>query len=127
MQWDRWSGFMGDGSYVILNKRSLTCLDLKGGSDQADTSVRCLAHTPHDWAQQWRITKQNEAGIFSIENRASGTVLSAADTNSPVVAMPKPKRDYHYGYGLPDLPLPTEALWVIDKGIYGLEPGNMAL
>ena len=27
MQWDKWSGFEGDGVYTIFNKASLTCLE----------------------------------------------------------------------------------------------------
>ena len=42
MRWDKWSGFQGDGTYVIFNKESLTCLHLENGSKEPDTKAQGL-------------------------------------------------------------------------------------
>ncbi|KAL8893708.1 MAG: hypothetical protein Q9192_004998 [Flavoplaca navasiana] len=42
MKWDKWSGFQGDGTYVIFNKESLTCLHLENGSKEPDTKAQGL-------------------------------------------------------------------------------------
>ncbi|KAI4259484.1 MAG: hypothetical protein L6R42_004553 [Xanthoria sp. 1 TBL-2021] len=142
MQWNMWSGFTGEGTYVIFNKESLTCLNLEEGSKQPDTKVQCLlvierligpltltfgsAHSPNDWAQQWRIRKPNEADVYYIECAVSATVLTASGIAGPdkfVVGMPK----VEHKLGSVRYNIPTEALWVIDKSIYGLEPGKMVV
>lgn len=157
MQWNKWSGFTGEGTYVIFNKETLTCLNLEEGSKQPDTKVQCLlvieslidpltltfgsAHSPNDWAQQWRIRKPNEADVYYIECAVSATVLTAsgesiwsrypvamsltgiAGPDKFVVGMPK----VEHKLGSVRYNIPTEALWVIDKSIYGLEPGKMVV
>lgn len=42
MEWYRWSGFTGQGVYVILNKASMTSLDLLEGSSESGTKVQGL-------------------------------------------------------------------------------------
>ncbi|KAL8850307.1 MAG: hypothetical protein Q9221_004722 [Calogaya cf. arnoldii] len=78
MQWNAWSGFTGEGTYVILNKESLTCLNLEEGSKQPGTKVQCLAHSPNNWAQLWNIRKREGVDVYSIECKASATVLTAS-------------------------------------------------
>ncbi|KAI4270410.1 MAG: hypothetical protein L6R38_007127 [Xanthoria sp. 2 TBL-2021] len=128
MQWNKWSGFTGEGTYVIFNKESLTCLNLEEGSKQPDTKL-------------WHIRKRNEADIYYIERMVSETVLTASGESiwsrypvamwlsgipGPdkfVVGMPK----VEHKFGSQRYKIPTEALWVIDKSIYGLEPGKMVV
>lgn len=99
------------------------------------------AHSPNDWAQLWHIRKRNEADIYYIERMVSETVLTASGESiwsrypvamwlsgipGPdkfVVGMPK----VEHKFGSQRYKIPTEALWVIDKSIYGLEPGKMVV
>ncbi|KAL8919803.1 MAG: hypothetical protein Q9172_004808 [Xanthocarpia lactea] len=124
MSWHAWSGFTGEGTYVILNKASLTCLDLEEGSKEPGTKVQGFTHIPNNSAQLWDIRKRLEADVYYIQCKSSETVLTASGPESPVVGMPKgpmgPSTSWQHS-------LPKEALWVIDKSIYGLDSGKMVV
>ncbi|KAL8991631.1 MAG: hypothetical protein Q9169_007800 [Polycauliona sp. 2 TL-2023] len=123
-KWDEWSGFTGEGTYDILNKSSLTCLDLEKGSKKVDTKIQGFAHSPNSWAQLWKIRKRDVADLYYIECLASRTVLTASGPDKPVVGVPKVANKEPYGE---NFDIPKEALWVIDKSIYALEPGKMVV
>ncbi|KAL8861996.1 MAG: hypothetical protein Q9178_001451 [Gyalolechia marmorata] len=78
IHWHAWSGFTGEGTYVILNKASLTCLDLEEGSKEPGTEVQGFTHIPNNSAQLWDIHKRREADIYYIECKGSATVLTAS-------------------------------------------------
>lgn len=40
MEWHRYSGFVGKGVYVIINKASMTSLDMVEGSSEPGTKVQ---------------------------------------------------------------------------------------
>lgn len=135
----------------------MTHLNLEEGSKKLDTKVQCLlviddysssltlssgsAHSPNDWAQLWHIRKRKEADVYYIECKISETVLTApgestrsrypvalwltciAGPDQYVVGMPKVADKQRFGV----YKIPAEALWVIDRSIYGLEPGKMAV
>ncbi|KAL8683748.1 MAG: hypothetical protein Q9224_006654 [Gallowayella concinna] len=115
MKWAKWSGFVGEGTYVILNKESLTCLDLHDGSKEPGTKVQ--GH-PNNWAQLWRIRQVYSAEVYVIENIEGGTLLTVSETKQAV------GKEELIPFGGK---YPPEALWAIDKSIYGLEPGKMVV
>lgn len=46
MEWHLWSGFTGEGVYAIINKESLTSIDLPYGSSTPGTVTQdLLVHT----------------------------------------------------------------------------------
>ncbi|KAI4257101.1 MAG: hypothetical protein L6R42_005860 [Xanthoria sp. 1 TBL-2021] len=84
------------------------------------------SHCPHNHAQLWHIRKRSEADVYYIECMVSERVLTALGIAGPdkfVVGMPKVEDKF----GSQRYKIPTEALWVIDKSIYGLEPGKMVV
>ncbi|KAL8655410.1 MAG: hypothetical protein Q9226_003061 [Calogaya cf. arnoldii] len=52
----------------------------------------------------------------------STRLTNIAGPNKTVVGMPKPESKIGSAYDMP-----VEALWVIDKSIYGMEPGKMVV
>lgn len=42
MEWGNWSGFVGDGTYVVINRSSLTALDARPSSSQTDSLIQGL-------------------------------------------------------------------------------------
>ncbi|KAL8679476.1 MAG: hypothetical protein Q9186_004252 [Xanthomendoza sp. 1 TL-2023] len=119
MKWAKWSGFVGEGTYVILNKESLTCLDLHDGSKEPGTKVQGHAHSPNNWAQLWKIYQVYQAEVYVIQNVQGGTLLTASETKQIAVGKEELKA-IHVNY-------PLEAVWAIDKSTYGLEPGKMVV
>ncbi|KAL8750463.1 MAG: hypothetical protein Q9199_007055 [Rusavskia elegans] len=124
MDWEKWSGFQGDGIYVIFNSSSLNCLELEETGD----AIELKRHTPNNPAQLWRITKWPEGDVYAIENvlhqvfiwsEGRGKVVKGNSTSAEVFV------------GEPWVRLPSgwsdETLWAIDKSMCALDPGNMVV
>ncbi|KAL8805825.1 MAG: hypothetical protein Q9182_001737 [Xanthomendoza sp. 2 TL-2023] len=77
MDWNGWSGFRGNGTYIIMNKGSLTALEARPSSGH---TIRGFAHCPHNWSQVWEIQKRYDGGLFVIKNVGMGTYLTATGT-----------------------------------------------
>ncbi|KAL8990396.1 MAG: hypothetical protein Q9169_008131 [Polycauliona sp. 2 TL-2023] len=59
-----WSGFQGEGTYVIFSSTSLLCLELQDPGD----GVSLCRHTPHNSSQLWRFVKSFEGDVYKIQN-----------------------------------------------------------
>ncbi|KAL8655409.1 MAG: hypothetical protein Q9226_003060 [Calogaya cf. arnoldii] len=120
MDWNKWSGFVGNGTYVAINRAS--------------------SHRPHDRTQLWYIWKTQHGGeAYSILNLEAGRILTASGN------VPTPNGDSHRLMGakgpedpLVGLPIDErpagsavgqcpEQLWAIDRGILATEKGKMVV
>ncbi|KAL9009234.1 MAG: hypothetical protein Q9180_009420 [Flavoplaca navasiana] len=120
MDWNKWSGFLGSGTYIILNKASLYAMDLNSNGDL----VSLQPHTPHNPAQLWRINKY----WGGEENVHHGAVVTSQGNKEYILgASVQEEADLHFRLtGLPYRnPIPT--LWAIDKSICALEPGKLVV
>ncbi|KAI4259483.1 MAG: hypothetical protein L6R42_004552 [Xanthoria sp. 1 TBL-2021] len=120
IQWDKWSGFQGEGIYTIFNKASLTCLehgDTRDGWPPAN--VRSSAHIPHNTAQLWRIKQLTKyCELYTIENTDLMAFLTARGDGQVVIldTLSEPAWD-------PQPRLPA-VVWDIDTVHYANEPGK---
>ncbi|KAI4086869.1 MAG: hypothetical protein Q9206_004545 [Seirophora lacunosa] len=144
MEWHRYSGFVGKGVYVIINKASMTSLDMVEGSSEPGTKVQGHAHIPNNGAQLWRFHKASQGDVYAIENLRGGLVLTAtgtwpsvhvalrtseltlaAGTKEQIVGQAKPNPEETIRKTA--VPYPREALWAVDSSLYSMEPGKMVL
>ncbi|KAI4125472.1 MAG: hypothetical protein LQ338_004230 [Usnochroma carphineum] len=141
MEWSKWSGFVGEGEYVIINKQSLTSLDLSNPSLKSDTEVRGHAHCPNNGAQLWRFRKGSKGDAYAIQSFHNDKLLTAvgkfpmgrirgsdrelilaAGPEQAVTAITMPAQIPFELFSCP-----REALWAIDSSLYSMEPGKMVV
>ncbi|KAL8918926.1 MAG: hypothetical protein Q9172_005221 [Xanthocarpia lactea] len=121
MDWEKWSGFRGEGIYVIINLSNLHSLEL----DAVDHKVTTNPHTPNNPAQLWRIHKWAIGDVYAIENVFLGTIITSPDevvTGESAVEGGTHERHMD----LPDH-WSLDILWIIDTGICALEPGKIVV
>ncbi|KAI4231109.1 MAG: hypothetical protein L6R40_007848 [Gallowayella cf. fulva] len=122
MEWGNWSGFVGDGTYVVINRSSLTALDARPSSSQTDSLIQGFAHCPYKWSQIWKIMKRSEGDVYVIKNAGENSVLTVTDLKEIVVDTPGPSSSSPI-----DLTEYRHQLWGIDKSMCALEEGHMVV
>ncbi|KAL8981810.1 MAG: hypothetical protein Q9205_003508 [Flavoplaca limonia] len=119
MDWDGWSGFQGEGTYVILNRKSLLSLQMDHHGE-----ISTGAHIPNDLTQLWQIRKGAGWNIYVLENFEYEDLMVVKGVSQQVVGgrpinqCVKADEDFHKY-------LDEEAHWAIDMDKHALEPGKM--
>lgn len=123
MDWNKWSGFDGEGLYAILNRESFTSLSLSDSlSPEHVKLIECVAHIPYKNTQLWIIRKRSGSETWFIECLSGGWLLTAdnIDSEESVIGafdlMPPAEKLNH---------CPFEALWLLDTGMNSLDPGKL--
>ncbi|KAL8850313.1 MAG: hypothetical protein Q9221_004728 [Calogaya cf. arnoldii] len=121
MNWDKWSGFCGEGTYIILNRSSLYSL----GLDHKDDLTTVRPHAPHNPSQLWRVYKWPKGDVYIIVNLHHKAIVTSRDyvlgyTTVEEGALHEKLTDLPYRYSV-------DALWAIDKSMCSLEPGQMVV
>ncbi|KAL8655414.1 MAG: hypothetical protein Q9226_003065 [Calogaya cf. arnoldii] len=119
MEWIQWSGFDGNGKYVIINKSSLLCLELR--EESGDDYISLKSHTSNNPAQLWWIAKWQGGDLYILLNERYKHIITSRGPNQTVLANLTPEEITSGNH--PTSPL--DGLWVIDKGMYALLPGRM--
>ncbi|KAL8850312.1 MAG: hypothetical protein Q9221_004727 [Calogaya cf. arnoldii] len=120
MEWNHWSGFVGDGKYIIINRKTHLCLELSSLETVGDY-ISLRPHTPNNPAQLWRITQRpgwDGYGIWSDRNR--DVVIS----KGPYETLPANLTTEQILNNDP-APSPSTMVWLIDRAMYAMEPGRM--
>ncbi|KAL8897819.1 MAG: hypothetical protein Q9207_007009 [Kuettlingeria erythrocarpa] len=136
MEWHRYSGFVGEGIYVIINKASMTSLDMNEGASEPGAKVQGFAHSPNNGAQVWRFIRHHMADLYVIRNMRGELVLAATGNLSDDHPYRRLRRltsstgtdEELVGQKHPrNMSGPAEALWVVDSSMYSLHPGKMVM
>ncbi|KAL8724339.1 MAG: hypothetical protein Q9166_008004 [cf. Caloplaca sp. 2 TL-2023] len=121
INWDKWTGFEGDGVYVMFNKADSKCLELWPPSSDAGTDIRSFSHLPHNKAQMWKICKHDLYEIYTIENIHEVVLMAAIGEGDIVTGI----RKEHPGVEQPPKAFPHKTpFWVVDGGMHALEKGQ---
>ncbi|KAL8880641.1 MAG: hypothetical protein Q9198_001987 [Flavoplaca austrocitrina] len=114
MDWDRFSGFVGEGTYVIINRASLTALEARSLANGSGCDVQGFAHCPHNLAQLWNIRGATKGcGMYYVENVREKAKLTATGQEGLIFGTPESANGPRF--------------WVIDKGMLATEKGKMAV
>ncbi|KAL8704853.1 MAG: hypothetical protein Q9201_002012 [Fulgogasparrea decipioides] len=129
MAWNMWSGFEGEGIYLIFNKSDPSCISLleTSSSSGGTEDVHCCPYRPYDKAQLWRLHKSGDKEIYLIENLHTGTFLTASGNNDWVDHTSSEDLSEKHPFKAVSRNFIAKALWAIDTSICSLEPGNMVL
>ncbi|KAL8668909.1 MAG: hypothetical protein Q9224_007768, partial [Gallowayella concinna] len=122
MDWNSWSGFQGNGTYIVLNRGSLTALEACSSSSQPGFTVEGFGHCPHNQCQVWKIQQRHEGGVYVIKNVGEGTYLTATGPEEIVVGAIGPALDESL-----DLEEHQHQLWGIDTSMCAMEEGRMVV
>ncbi|KAL8765408.1 MAG: hypothetical protein Q9209_007514 [Squamulea sp. 1 TL-2023] len=139
MQWNWFSGFDGEGTYLIYNKESHTCLGLDEKSSEPDRKVQAGFHISNNLAQLWKIIRDPSSDLYVLENVFGQKLLSArGNSTHPQLILRVPFLTFALGTGEPVIvagqylhdntpDYPKESLWIIDKDFYSKEAGKLVV
>ncbi|KAL8885587.1 MAG: hypothetical protein Q9215_006576 [Flavoplaca cf. flavocitrina] len=75
MDWNKWSGFVGSGTYIIINKASLYALDLDSNGDLISLHFRSIKHpgfvlsqdSSGDYVILWQEEQEDDKGEREVQ------------------------------------------------------------
>ncbi|KAL8850306.1 MAG: hypothetical protein Q9221_004721 [Calogaya cf. arnoldii] len=125
MDWNKWSGFVGNGTYIVINRGSLTALGSPPAALEAHSKIQGLqVLTP--WSpslvSQLRLTIKSQFPAPPRPDPIMAGTLTGTGYGGPLVALPVEERPAGPAEGQN-----PGQLWAIDRSILGTEEGKMVV